>query len=110
MRWFRFGKKKEDIVETKYWYLEDNKIIRECNGQAYDTDYIYDYYCFFDGMTYLLWIDSIVSRSDDIIEMKIGCIDNEHANNKRVEIKPVHDEYQKIKTIMDIIKAIQKGR
>lgn len=86
MGWFGFGKKKEKILDRKYWYVKENKIIKECDGQFYETDYIYDYYCFFDGMTYLLWIDSITSRSDDIIELQIGCINRENIRKDKTPL------------------------
>lgn len=74
-----------------------------------------DYYCLFDGMIYFLWIDSITAGSDEVIEMQIGCVNEEKINGEnaktdRVEIKHVTDEYQKINIIMEMIKAIQKGR
>lgn len=111
MRWggSDLERKKKKILDRKYWYVKENKIIKECDGQFYETDYIYDYYCFFDGMTYLLWIDSITSRSDDIIELQIGCINRENIRKDRVEIQQVTDEYQKIKIIMEMIKLFGKA-
>lgn len=110
MGWFGFGRKKGKVLDVKYWYAKENKIIKECDGQYFDTDFIYDYYCFFDGMTYFLWIDSISARSDAIIEMHIGCINKDNIKKDKEEIQHVTDEYQKIKIIMEMIKAIQKGR
>jgi len=108
-RWFKFLKKKDDLAEPKYWYLGNQIITKELNGRSHATDFIYGYHCFFDGMTYFLWMDSVTSRSDNIVEVHIGRTDGKYNQNNRVEIHPVTDEYQKIKTVMEMIKDIRKG-
>jgi len=110
VRWLKFGKKKDNILKTKYWYVGNQKIEKELNGQSYATDFIYEYHCFFDGMIYLLWIDSITARSDNILELHIGRIDGNYNRHDKVEVHLVSDEYQKIKTTMEMIKVIRKGR
>ena len=73
----------DDLAESKYWYLGNQIIIKELNGRSHATDFIYGYHCFFDGMTYFLWMDSVTSRSDNIVEVHIGRIDGKYNQNNR---------------------------
>lgn len=100
-------RKKTNVKKTEdpkiiYRYTGEGTIEKEINGKSFETTMVYSKYDLYDQTMYFAWIDDIVSREDEVVEMHIGC--------KRMDsqtIDPVFDDYKKSIMILEIQKKMR---
>lgn len=96
-------------VKKHYWYSEESNVIMQIGTTKQSVTKVFEYHDVFRNAGYVMWIDNLYSRANsNILEIRVGRIDNSVVKNHLKKIIPVADKYGKMKILLELLHVINR--